>query len=154
MDKHRFAVAALVCALSIPVVSSREGFAAESATQPDQRFVIELDAPARAKVLGEMRNMLIALREIIEALQSEDMKAVAKAARTAGLQAPSQADAKIHAQVPEDFRKLGFGTHAEFDVIAADAERYGDPKRTLRQLSGTMQKCIACHSAYQVRARR
>ena len=39
----------------------------------------------------------------------------------------------------------------DFDTIAIDAETIGMPKHTLGQLSGVLQKCVACHSSYQVK---
>jgi hypothetical protein len=35
--------------------------------------------------------------------------------------------------------------------MATDAEGIGTPKHSLAQLSDILQKCVACHAAYQLR---
>jgi hypothetical protein len=39
-----------------------------------------------------------------------------------------------------------------FDAIAMDADDIALPKHTLGQLADALQKCMACHSTYQVRS--
>lgn len=54
-------------------------------------------------------------------------------------------------KLPLEFKTLARSVHGEFDVIAMDAESLGTPKHTLEQLSGALQKCVACHASFQVR---
>jgi hypothetical protein len=41
------------------------------------------------------------------------------------------------------------GVHADFDAIAATAERGARPERTLEQLSQVLRKCTACRERYR-----
>jgi hypothetical protein len=54
-------------------------------------------------------------------------------------------------KMPNEFRLLARQAHAGFDTVASTAEK-GSVSQTLRQLSGVLQTCNACHSAYQFRA--
>jgi hypothetical protein len=42
------------------------------------------------------------------------------------------------------------GVHADFDAIAAAAERGVRPERTLEQLSQVLRKCTARHERYRL----
>ena len=73
------------------------------------------------------------------------------AARQMGMDAAHAAPAQMVGKLPLEFKTLGFSVHRDFDTIALDAENLGDPKHTLGQLADTLQKCVACHSAYQIK---
>jgi len=117
----------------------------------DMRTVIALDAQARSTVLSEMRMLLENVRLIIGAAASNDLKAVAAAARASGLKAASEAGEAMEKELPKSFVTLGMGMHKEFDAIAAQAEKGGDSASILAAVAETMKKCSACHAAYQVR---
>ncbi|HMO44779.1 MAG TPA: hypothetical protein PKB14_01965 [Rubrivivax sp.] len=117
----------------------------------DGRTAILLESGERAFVLGEMRGFVAGLQQLTAALAQDDMQAAAAAARTMGMGAAHSAPAPMVAKLPLEFKTLGFGVHRDFDAIALDAESLGDPKHTLTQLAGTLQKCVACHSAYQIK---
>ena len=57
---------------------------------------------------------------------------------------------QVMQQLPLEFRQLGRSTHADFDQIAMDLETMGDPQHALRQLGGTLQKCISCHATWRI----
>ena len=150
-------IAAIVIALAtsgLPVVAqAAEKPAAPATTDSDTRAAIMLDAHGRAALLEEMRAHVVNLQQIVNALARNDMAAAAKAARASGMSAASEAEEKMMKQFPKGFVELGTSMHRDFDAIAADAEKTKDPKRTLSLLSVTLQKCIGCHAAYQVRLR-
>ena len=56
----------------------------------------------------------------------------------------------LRAKLPLEFRQQGFSVHRDFDQIALDAESMKDVSYSLNQLSATLQKCVACHAAYQI----
>ncbi len=116
----------------------------------DQRTVIELDEQGRVAILEEMRHHLSVLQSMMDALAKEDMPAVAKFARSSGMQAAREADHHMMEQLPQAFRELGMSMHGDFDAMAAEAEKKPDPKKTLAQLSAALQKCTGCHAAYQI----
>ena len=130
-----------------------EAPAAEGPVDADTRQAIEVDASARARIRAEMRELLTALQGLADALAADDMRAAAKAARSAGMRAVGPIDPKFQAQLPPEFRKLGFGMRGEFDALAADADKLADRNRALRQFGGVLQRCVACHSTYQLRER-
>lgn len=98
-----------------------------------------------------MRNFVASLQLIADALSCDDMKAVAKAARGMGMAAAQDAPLALMGKLPLEFKTLGFSVHREFDVMATDAESFGDPKHTLAQLSESLQKCVACHGTFQIK---
>jgi cytochrome c556 len=140
--KRNFRLFVVLCALSSLAV----------AHESDIRTVVPLSEPHRAQVLTEMRQFLSGLAEMSAALAKEDMESVARAAHSLGSPMTHHVPADLKQALPEDFRKLGFAVHADFDQIALDAESLGDARHTLAQLGETLSKCVACHNTYQIRA--
>lgn len=118
----------------------------------DGRAAVVLAPAERDLVLGEMRSFVAGLQQISDALSRDDMDAVAKAARAMGMAKTHDAPVSMVGKLPLSFKKLALGTHHEFDTIALDAETMRMPKHTLGQLSDVLQKCVACHASYQVKA--
>ncbi|MCF8152210.1 MAG: hypothetical protein K9J80_15820 [Sulfuritalea sp.] len=117
----------------------------------DQRAHLVLLDAERHLVLEEMRNFLAVLQTITDALPREDMKEVARAARTMGSGAANEIPPQTVAKLPEEFKILAGGVHTAFDLIALDAETLGDTKHTVSQVSEMLQKCNACHGIYQIK---
>ena len=115
----------------------------------DGRTVVLLTPGERTFVLGEMRGLLAGLQGISEALAGDDRARVARIARGLGMQAESNEPPGLMGKLPLEFKKLGLSVHSDFDAIAKSAESGAAPKDLLRQVSGTMQKCVACHNLYQ-----
>ncbi|NOT18175.1 MAG: hypothetical protein HOP20_08960 [Sulfuriferula sp.] len=120
------------------------------AAEVDNRQKLVLNAEQRNLVLNEMRMMLAGTQGIVAALSQNDMDAVAKQARTLGMSMGREAGGHLHSVLPMEFKQLGMSSHQDFDAIAMDAESLKDPKHTLQQLGDAMNKCIACHSVYQI----
>lgn len=125
--------------------------AAGPAKPADQRAMLVLLDDERHIVLEEMRNFLAVLQTMTDALTREDMKEVARAARTMGSGAANEIPPKTVAKLPEEFKVLAGGVHTTFDLIALDAESLADPKHTLTQMNDLLQKCNACHGIYQIK---
>ena len=121
------------------------------AKQADQRAPLVLLDAERHIVLEEMRNFLAVLQIITDALPREDMKEIARAARTMGSGAANEIPPATVAKLPEEFKVLAGGVHTLFDLIALDAESLADPKHTTSQVSELLQKCNACHGIYQIK---
>lgn len=154
--KHKsFAVAALGALLLSGATPAAEP-AKSPHPQPaaDQRAPLVLLDGERHLVLEEMRNFLAVLQTITDALPREDMKEVARAARTMGSGAANEIPPKTVAKLPEEFKILAGGVHTSFDLIALDAETLGDPRHTISQVSEMLQKCNACHGIYQIKVER
>lgn len=117
----------------------------------DERKVLALSTEERAFVLEEMRGLLSGTRMVIDGLVNEDMKAVASAARSAGMGVMHNMPASFKTKLPMEFKQLGMSMHAGFDQIAMDADGMADPKLTLRQMNTILQTCVACHGSYQIK---
>ena len=128
--------------------------AAGPAKPADQRATLVLLDEERHLVLMEMRNFLAVLQTITDALTREDMKEIARAARTMGSGAANEIPPKTVAKLPEEFKVLAGGVHTTFDLMALDAESLADPKHTLTQVNDLLQKCNACHGIYQIKVGR
>ncbi len=129
--------------------------AAGPAAKPaDGRVPLVLLDAERHIVLEEMRNFLAVLQTITDALPREDMKEIARAARSMGSGAANEIPPQTVAKLPEEFKVLAGGVHTTFDVMALDAESLADPRHTLTQVSELLQKCNACHGLYQIKVGR
>jgi hypothetical protein len=117
----------------------------------DERKILSLNEMQRNHILTEMRALLRGTQQILQALSEENMMAVARHARMLGMEMTHKGEDHLHSVLPENFMQLGMSVHQSFDQIAADAETLKNPKHTLIQLSNTMQHCITCHAAYQIR---
>jgi len=118
----------------------------------DGRVAILLEPGERALILREMRAFVAGLQLMSDALSRDDMKGVAKVARGMGTARAHDVPLAMMGKLPLEFKTFAFSVHGGFDTIAIDAETIGMPKHTLGQLSDVLQKCVACHSSYQVKA--
>lgn len=116
----------------------------------DDRLKLVLEPYERHLVLLEMRNFLLTLQTMTDAVTRDDMKTVADAARTMGSGAANEIPPETVAKLPETFKMLAGTVHTMFDVMALDAESLGDPMHTMRQMGTLLQTCNACHGIYQV----
>lgn len=125
------------------------------AAPPDRRVLLVVDDDERNVLLHEMRGLLAAAQAILHATLTDDRERVIESARAAGIgpQGPAQhIPPGLRPKLPEAFRKLGLNTHQAFDEIA-DAAAAGAPRETLQgRLAATLQRCVACHAAYGLRA--
>lgn len=125
-------------------------FGAALAGDMDKRQVLKLSEQQRGLVLEEMRALLSGTQNILAALSKDDMAAVAQQARVLGMSMAQKSEDHLKGSMPETFMQLGMSVHQDFDRIAADAEALKDSQHTLRQLSESMNKCVACHDSYQI----
>lgn len=117
----------------------------------DGRIVVLLEPGERDLMLKEMRAFVESLQLMSDALAKDDMIGVSKAARAMGMSKSQDVPLAMVGKLPLEFKKLAFSVHGAFDTIADDAETVGTAKHTLGQLSSVLQKCVACHSSYQLK---
>ncbi len=118
----------------------------------DGRTAIVLQASERDLVLSEMRGLLSATQGILEAANKGDMKQVATASRAAGMAAAADVNPALMAKLPLEFKSLGMSVHGDMDNIAKAAEGGATAPQVLEMVSGTLNKCVACHSAWQLKS--
>ncbi|MCC7326363.1 MAG: hypothetical protein IT521_06115 [Burkholderiales bacterium] len=151
MTARTYRIAIVVLLLVIAAMVYKFVVSGSTAPAEDGRVAVILAPAERALVLREMRSFVDGIQRMTDALSRDDMKAVATAARSMGIEKAHDAPLSMVAKLPLAFKTLAFGTHREFDTIAADAEAIGKPAHTLAQLSAVLQKCVACHAGYQLR---
>lgn len=146
--KRRPLTPIILLALALPIAGAQAAHAADAF---ERRAVLALTPDERAILLEEMHAFLAGVQKLTEALGRQDFPAAAQAARVLGPAMGHGVPATMRAKLPLEFRQLGASTHADFTQIAMDAEALGDVSHSLGQLSATLQKCVACHTTYQVR---
>ena len=115
-------------------------------TSVDGREAIVLLPTERNLILSEMRGMLVAVQEIISAVNEGDMAAVKETTHRVGMAEAEAVPAELMLKLPLPFKKLGRATHAGFDEVGLAAEMGGEA--VLESLVDNMAKCIACHESY------
>src|SRR5688572_29229518 len=78
---------------------------------------VNLEPHVRAKILAEMRTMMVAVDGIVDGVARDDLRLVEQFARSAGMRGALDDD-PIFRTLPESFRKLGVRTHRSFDALA------------------------------------
>lgn len=150
--KNRIYLATIVVLLLV-IAAMAYKFIVAGSTQKveDGRLAVILEPGERAMMLREMREFVVGLQLVADALSRDDMPGVAKASRGIGTARAHDVPVAMMGKLPLEFKTLALGTHREFDTIAADAEANGTPKRVLTQLADVLQKCVACHASYQIK---
>jgi len=117
----------------------------------DGRTAVVLQPAERDLVLGEMRGLLAATQQILEGANQGDMQRISKAARAAGMAGAADVNPVLMAKLPIEFKQLGMSVHREMDDIALAAESGKSAAEILQKASNTLMKCVACHSAWQIK---
>ena len=122
----------------------------ETVVASDGRQALVLTEPERDIVLTEMRTFLQSVQQITLGVSDQDMASIANAAKAVGAAAQNSVPGSLVKKLPLEFKKLGFDTHQKFDQLAIDAEEFGDPAHSLRQLTELMSNCVGCHEIYRI----
>ena len=135
---------------------THEHNAAASAPAPsDQRQLVKFPEPMRVHTITNMRDHLLALQEIDDALSRNDFD---KASRVAE-QRLGMSSLELHGAthmapyMPQGMQDLGTQMHrsaSRFAVEAQNASVSNDVRPALAALSTVMQQCVACHAAYRL----
>jgi hypothetical protein len=117
----------------------------------DGRTAVVLQIGERDLILSEMRGLLSATQGIIEGVNQGDMQRVIKASSAAGMIVAADASPALMAKLPLELKTLGMSVHRDMDAIAKAAESKTPAPEILKMLSNTLTKCVACHSAWQLK---
>ncbi len=120
-------------------------------TRTDGRTAVVLQVSERDLILSEMRGLLSATQGILEGVNQGDMQHVIKASSAAGMVVASDASPVLIAKLPLELKSLGMSVHRDMDAIAKAAENKAPAPEILKMLSNTLTKCVACHSAWQLK---
>lgn len=123
--------------------------------QADARELIRFPEPMRSQTLANMRDHLLALGEIQEALsRSQFDQASDIAEQRLGMSSLELHGAHEVAQfMPKGMQDAGTAMHrsaSQFATVAKDASVTGDLKPALAALAKVNQACGACHAGYRL----
>ena len=121
----------------------------------DARAAVSLPADLKAGMLANMRDHLLALQQIQQALAAERFdEAATLAERRLGMS--SMADHGAHEvarYMPQGMREAGTAMHrsaSRLAGVATDAAISRDLRAPLGALAELTATCVACHSAYRL----
>jgi hypothetical protein len=125
------------------------------ASADDTRRLVAFPEPLRTHTLANMRDHLLALGEIQEALsRSQFDRAADIAEQRLGMSSLKTHGAHDVAKyMPKGMQDIGTSMHrsaSQFSIVAKDASATGDLKPSLAALSRVNQTCVACHAAYRL----
>jgi hypothetical protein len=80
------------------------------------------------------------------------MQAIVKVASAAGMSLAVDENPALMAKLPIELKTLGMSVHRDMDEIARAAAGGTPAPEILKMLSNTLAKCVACHSAWQLKA--
>jgi hypothetical protein len=116
----------------------------------DGRLGIVTLPKERTLILNNMRQYLVGLQTLTEAVADNDLPKSIEAARSMGsinlyeLRLMFANDASIR------FHQILFDVHRNFDEAATEAEEKKDTKVLLKRVSVIMKKCTYCHETFQL----
>lgn len=117
----------------------------------DGRTVIALQSSERDLVLSEMRSLLSAVQRILEGANQGDMNRIVQSSRSVGTAMAADENPLLMAKLPLAFKALGMSVHHDMDEIANAAEGGKPTPELLKMASSTLEKCVACHAAWQIK---
>jgi hypothetical protein len=120
-----------------------------------ERELVELPAPMREHMLANMRDHLLALHEIQEALARNQEDTAAKIAeQRLGLTSLKAHGAHELAKfMPEGMRAIGSEMHRSASRFVIEAQNAGvtdDLRPALEALAKVTAQCVACHAGYRL----
>jgi hypothetical protein len=124
-----------------------------TAAGTDGRTAIVLQTGERDLVLSEMRGLLSAIQGVLEGANQGDMQHIIKASRAAGMAGAADVNPALMAKLPMEFKSLGMSVHHDMDEMAKAAEGGVTAPEILKMAANTLTKCVACHSAWQLKAK-
>lgn len=134
--------------------------AASAKTSPvptkDARQAVHFPKTLREHTLTNMRDHLLALQQIQEALaKAEYDRAGDIAEQRLGMSSLALHGAhEVAKYMPKGMQEAGSGMHryaSRFAVAAKDAGATGDLKPALEALSKVTAQCVVCHAGYRVK---
>jgi hypothetical protein len=145
-------LAAVAIALWLATIAAFGWFFVHGSTTAgsDQRTAVVLASGERDLILAEMRGLLAGTHDVLDGIDRGDRQRIATAARAVGMASAADVNPALMAKLPLPFKQLGMSVHGDMDALAQAAEA-GKPLPELqRMLTGTLSKCVACHSAWQL----
>ena len=152
MKSNKLALAALLLWVITIAVFAWFFIRGNTTAGSDGRTAIVLQPAERDFVMTEMRGLLAATQEIMDAGSQNDTQRIVKAARGAGMAGAADVNPALMVKLPVEFKKLAMGMHGDMDEIAKAGEAGKPAPELLKMTSNALQKCVACHQAWLIKA--
>ena len=125
-----------------------------SSQAQDTRELVQLPAPMQEHMLGNMRDHLATLNEIIGDVADSKFDAAAKIAeQRLGMSSLSlHGAAHLAPYLPKPMQDIGAAMHkaaSQFALVAQETGADGNVGRAITSLSKVTEQCVACHAAYR-----
>jgi len=141
----------------LAIVATAVIVAPASAQMPaggDARQLVAMPEPMRTHTIANMRDHLLALQEIDEALAKGDFVAASRIAeeRIGMSSLKSHGAAHIASFLPQPMQEIGTRMHRAASRFAVEAQNAGvtnDLRPALLAKSAVIRECVACHAAYR-----
>lgn len=120
----------------------------------DGRTEIRLAASERDLILGEMRQLLKTVDQVIRGLGETppDRHTMERAARAAGMGMAEDVNPALMAKLPLPFKQMGMSIHRDMDALADAVSQQETPQQILKRLSDMTARCTTCHDVYRLSA--
>lgn len=137
--------------LSLLLVISFMGTAAVQA-EADSRTPLNLPAPMEEHLLGNMRQHLVVINQLLDLVGSDRLNEAAELAESElGMSSLDKHGASHIAQFyPEKSAAFGTEMHKAASRFARTAEE-GDPLASYRAIGEITKNCVGCHATVKVR---
>lgn len=122
----------------------------QTSKSTDNRTAIHLAANEKDIVLGEMRAVLSAVNQTINALAKDDFKEASISIKKAGAGMAVDINPALMAKLPLEFKKFGMSMHDDFDKFSEDLNKGMTQKEALTRMGAITNKCVACHATYRL----
>jgi hypothetical protein len=122
----------------------------------DSRVTVDFPEPLRTHTLANMRDHLLAIQEIQQALSVGAFDRASQVAedRLGMTSLKSHGAHDVAKFMPEGMQAIGTQMHrsaSRFAVEASNAGATGDVKPALAALSTMTGQCVACHAGYRMK---
>jgi hypothetical protein len=121
----------------------------------DNRQLVQFPEPMRLHTIANMRDHLLSLQEIDEALARGDFDRASRVAEQRLGMSSLEAHGAAHLApfMPKAMQEIGTRMHraaSRFAIEAQTASVSDDVRPALAALGAVMQQCVACHAAYRL----
>ena len=129
-------------------------FFASAMAAADSRQLVEMPAPMTQHMLSNMRDHLLALTEIQQAVGAGQYQRAAEVAE----QRIGLSSLKLHGAshmaplMPQSMQDIGTQMHkaaSQFSIVVQEVGADGNVNRAVSALSKITEQCVACHAAYR-----
>lgn len=150
------AVIGLLLASFMAVGQTGDGHSHQHNSAPDNRVVADFPPSMQQHILANMRDHLLAISQIQEAIGKAEYDKAADIAETR----LGQTALKTHGAyenskyMPKGMQDIGSTMHrnaSKFAIEIQNSSATGDIKPAMIALSKTTQACVACHAGYKLK---